>query len=104
MAAAVVATLTAGAVAPILHAPPGWGPADAGLALVLFALPLLVLGLPWSLAYLVVLGGVGLLSRGEDRAPQRFAADLVVALAMLAPAVVNLAVHTRWLLARRRQQ
>ena len=102
--AAVVATLTAGAVIFIADTPAGWGATDATFGLALFALPLLVLGLPWSLAYPVVLFGVGLFSRGDDPAPQRFAADLVVALAMLAPAVVNVVLHARWLLARHRQQ
>lgn len=102
--AAVVATLTTGAVVFIAHTPAGWGATDAAFVLGLFALPLLVLGLPWSLAYFVVLGGVGLLSRGDDPAPQRFTADLVVASAMLAPAAVNVVLHARRLLARRHQQ
>lgn len=102
--AAVVLALVTGALVFIVAPPAQWGPTDAGFVVGLFALPLLVLGLPWSLGYFVLMFGVGLFARGDDPAPQRLVADTVVAAALVAPAVVNVTLHTRWLLARRRQQ
>lgn len=102
--AAVVAALTTAALIVIVAPSPEWGATDATFVLAIFALPLLALGMPWSLGYFVVLFIVGLSSRGDDPAAQRLVADTLVAAALIAPAMVNVVLHARWLLARRRRQ
>lgn len=97
--ALIVAILTGAEIVLMANTPADWGATDASIVLGLLVLPLLALGLPWSIVYFVVIFSGRLPSMDDISGLQLFGMNF----AMLAPAVLNVVIHALWLFSARRR-